>query len=299
MLHAMEELRFACTACGKCCTEPPEMTVLEATKLGDVFIPALVYRLTSLPREDNEAAFASLLPHHHFEDMPGRELVARLRESSAVRAAGAVVTEAGWDHHVSITARPWTYDPYGCPALREKECAIHERRPHTCRTVPIRYDVPAGLLVRAFRGVVDAGRASKENPFECDVSESAPVLLRDGAVVDAAYAQAREIGEGAALAEKQLAEKVLAYPLLPALRVIYPQLRRAKVISISFHGALAAAHDLGIIDTPGVKTFVAAQLALIDRELSAALARKRKEDREVTSRFRTLQAAYAAMQNAL
>jgi len=135
------------------------MTVLEAVRLGDVFVPALVYRLTSLPRDDNEAAFASLVPHPHFAEMPGRELVSRLRESTAVRAAGAVVSEAGWDHHVSITTRAWAYSP-GCPALRGKECSIHARRPHTCRTVPIRYDVPAGLLVRAFRGAVDAGRAS-------------------------------------------------------------------------------------------------------------------------------------------
>jgi Fe-S-cluster containining protein len=294
----MEEIRFACTACGKCCTEPPEMTVLEAAKLGDVFVPALVYRLTSLPRDDNEAAFASLAPHEHFKDMDGRELVRRLRESTAVRAAGAVVTEAGWDHHVSITARPWTYEPRGCPALRAKECSIHTRRPHTCRTVPIRYDVPAGLLVRAFRGVVDVGRASSD-PFECDVSENAPVLLRDGAVVDADYAKAREVGEAAALAEKTLAEKVLAYPLLPPLREIYPQLRRAKVISISFHGALAAAHDLRMIDDATLETFLTAQLALIDREISAALARKRKEDRDVTSRFRTLQAAYVSMRSAI
>ena len=294
----MDEIRFACTACGKCCTEPPEMTVLEAAKLGDVFVPALVYRLTSLPRDDNEAAFASLAPHEHFKDMDGRALVRRLRESSAVRAAGAVVTEAGWDHHVSITARPWTYEPRGCPALRGKDCSIHTRRPHTCRTVPIRYDVPAGLLVRAFRGVVDAGRASKD-PFECDVSENAPVLLRDGAVVDEDYANAREVGEAAALAEKTLAEKVLAYPLLPPLRDIYPQLRRAKVISISFHGALAAAHDLRMIDDATLKTFLTAQLVLLDREISAALARKRKEERDITSRFRTLQAAYASMQSAI
>ncbi|HEX4517589.1 MAG TPA: hypothetical protein VGH87_13110 [Polyangiaceae bacterium] len=293
----MDEVRFACTACGKCCTEPPEMTVLEAIGLGDVFVPTLVYRLTSLPREDNDAAFASLAPHEHFKEMPGRELVTRLRESTAVRSAGAVVSEAGWDHHVSITARSWGYSA-GCPALVGKECSIHTRRPHTCRTVPIRYDVPAGLLVRAFRGAVDAGRAAKD-PWECDVSESATVLLRDGAVVDPEYAKAREAGEAAALAEKSLCEKILAYPLLPPLREIYPQLRRAKVIAVSFHGALAAAHDLGMVNDAMMKTFVAAQLALLDREVTAALARKRREDRDTTTRFRTLRAAYASMQKTL
>jgi len=273
------------------------MTVLEAVRLGDVFVPALVYRLTSLPRDDNEAAFASLVPHPHFAEMEGRELVGRLRESTAVRAAGAVVSEAGWDHHVSITTRAWAYSP-GCPALRGKECSIHARRPHTCRTVPIRYDVPAGLLVRAFRGAVDAGHASKD-PWECDVSENAGVLLRDGAVVDREYAKEREAGEAAALAEKALAEKILAYPLLPPLREVYAQLRRAKVIAVSFHGALAAAHDAGLVDDAAMKTFLTAQLELLDREITAALARKRKEDRDTTSRFRTLRDAYASMQKTL
>jgi Fe-S-cluster containining protein len=297
MLREMDEIRFACTACGKCCTEPPEMTVLEAVSLGDVFVPALVYRLTSLPRDDNEAAFASLSPHPHFKDMQGRELVTRLRESTAVRAAGAVVSEAGWDHHVSITARAWGYSP-GCPALHGKECSIHTRRPGTCRTVPIRYDVPAGLLVRAFRGAVDAGRASKD-PWECDVSDDAPVLLRDGDAVDPEYRKAREAGESAALAEKALCERILAYPLLPPLREVYPLLRQRKLVSVSFHGALAATHDLGLLDDAAMKTFLAAQLSLLDREITAALARKRREDRETTSRFRTLRDAYASMQKTL
>jgi Fe-S-cluster containining protein len=300
MLRRMDELRFACTACGKCCTEPPEMTVLEATRLGDVFVPALVYRITSIPRDDNEAALASLKPHPHFKGVEGRELVARLRESSSVRSAGAVVHDAGWDHHISITARPWTYETKRCPALAadQKQCTIHERRPHTCRTVPIRYDVPAGLLVRAFRGVVDAGRASSD-PFECDVSESAPVLLRDGEVVDESYAAARKAGDEAAVAERDLAARVLQYPIMPPLKEIYPLLRQNKLVSISFHGALAAAHDLELIDDAGVKAFCAAQLALIDREIATALARKRKEDRETTSRFRTLREAYATMSSRL
>ena len=232
------------------------MTVLEAVGLGDVFVPALVYRLTSLPREDNEAAFASLAPHPHFKDMPGRELVTKLRESTAVRSAGAVVSEAGWDHHVSITARAWGYEA-GCPALRGKECAIHARRPHTCRTVPIRYDVPASLLVRAFRGAVGTGRASKD-PWECDVSESANVLLRDGEVVDPDYANARREGEAAALAEKALCELALAYPLLPPLNQVYPLLRQRKLVSVSFHGALAAANDLGLVTDAAMKTFLEA-----------------------------------------
>ncbi len=296
MLGHMEEVRFACTACGKCCTEPPEMSILEAVKLGDVFVPSIIYRLTSLPREDNEAAFASLKPHPHFAGMDPRELVSRLRESSAVRAAGAVINEAGWDHHVSITARAWIHPSPWCPALAadHRACTIHERRPSTCRTVPIRYDVPEGLLVRAFRGVVDAGIASAQK-FECDVSANAPVLIRDEKVVNPEYASARAAGIEAAIAEKELAANMLRSPLLPPIRDVYTNLRKAALLSVSFPGAVAVAYDMKMLDAGAVKKFCDAQLALLEREITAALARKRKEEREVTTRFRSLEASYRAM----
>ncbi len=298
------EIHFACTACGKCCTDPPEMTVLEAARLGDVFIPALVYRLTSVPRDDNEAGLAAFRPHRDFEGMDAKRFVAALRESTAVRAAGATVSEPGWEHYVAVTARPWIYPRDAgsawCPALGpdHKACTIYERRPHTCRTIPVRYDVPDGLLVRAYRSLVDRGIASPDH-YDCDVSSSAPVLFKgegdDAVVTDDEYLRARKAGMDAAMADKPLAAHILASPLLPPLRELFPQLRRAGVLAVSFHGALASAHDLGLIDEAAVRTFCHAQLALLDREISGALARKRKEDRDTTNRFRTLVEAYGKM----
>jgi Fe-S-cluster containining protein len=298
MLREMDEVRFACTACGKCCTEPPEMTILEAVTLGDVFVPSIVYRLTSLPRDDNEAAYASLKPHPHFEGMEGRALVARLRESTAVRAAGALITEAGWDHYVSITARAWIYPSSAgwCAAIdsSHEKCTIHDRRPSTCRTVPIRYDVPEGLLVRAFRGVVDAGIASSD-PFRCDVSKDAPVLIRGEKVVSEEYASARAEGEAAALAEKNLAGTMLRSPLLPPIKDVYAALRQSKLLSVSFPAAIAAAHDLKMLDDAAVEKFCNAQLVLLRREIAAAVARRRKDERDVTTRFRALETSYRMM----
>lgn len=301
----MTDIHFACTACGKCCTDPPEMTVLEALGLGDVFVPALVYRLTSVPRDDNEAGLASLSPHRDFEGMDRRRFVAALRDSTAVRAAGATVSEPGWDHYIAVTARPWTYPAPDaarfCPALGadRKLCTVYEKRPHTCRTIPVRYDVPEGLLVRAFRGVVDRGIASADR-YECDVSAGAPAFLRgqnddEATLVDASYLEARKAGMDAAMADKPLAARILSSPLLPPLRELFPQLRRAGVIGVSFHGALASAHDLGLVDDAGVRAFCASQIALIEREIAGALERKRREDRDTTGRFRTLVEAYRKM----
>ncbi len=272
------------------------MTVLEAAHLGDVFVPSLVYRLTSLPKDDNEAAFASLAPHQHFKGMDGHELVVKLRQSSAVLGAGAFVSEPGWEHHISVTARPWSYAEHPCPALGSdgKLCTIHTRRPYTCQTVPVRYDVPAGLLVRAFRGVVDAGIASVDR-FECDVSNAAPVLIRDGEIVDPEYATARNKGAEAAIAEKALCARILSSPLMPPIKEVYTHLRRSNLVSVSFHGAVAVAHELGLLDDAAVGAFCEAQLVLLEREIARALGRKLKAERETTSRFRTLIAAYETM----
>ena len=183
-----------------------------------------------------------------------------------------------------------------CPALEHahEKCTIHDRRPSTCRTVPIRYDVPEGLLVRAFRGVVDAGIASSD-PFRCDVSSDAPILLRDGKVVNEEYAAARAEGERAALAERELAGYMLRSPMLPPIKDVYSNLRQQKLLSVSFPGAIAAMHDLKLVDDDGVEKFCNAQLALLAREVGAALARKRKEEREITTRLRALESSYQAM----
>jgi len=215
------------------------------------------------------------------------------------------VSEPGWDHYVAVTVRPWTYPARDgdrwCPALGadRKQCTIYERRPHTCRTIPARYDVPDALLVPAFRGFIDRGLASADR-YECDVSSSAPAFLRgetdEGAtLVESSYLEARKAGMDAAMADEPLAARILASPLLPPLRELFPQLRRAGLIAVSFHGALASAHDLGLVDDAGVRAFCSGQLALLEGEIAAAVQRKRKEDRDTTGRFRTLLAAYREM----
>src|ERR1700690_1406057 len=44
-------IRFACTACGKCCNDTPTMSVIEAFDLADVFLAGPVLRFSPL-RED-------------------------------------------------------------------------------------------------------------------------------------------------------------------------------------------------------------------------------------------------------
>lgn len=297
-MTASETLHFACTECGKCCAEAPEMSLIEAIDLGDVFVPALSYKLTRLPKDDNEAGFASIRVHSDFEGMSAREFVACVRESLAVVAGTPLTGEQGWDSFVALTARAWHYPRVGCPALVGKRCSVHERRPATCRTVPVRYDVPDSLLVRAFHATVTRGKAAPD-PYECDTSSAAPVFIEGGKLKDEAYAKDRARGQEAAMAEKDLAAKVLTSPYLPPLQEVVDRLRKAGPFSTSFHAVVMHAHELGKLDKAKTLTFARAQRKLLAREVDAAIARKRPDEREWTKRFRALDAAYESIEKSL
>ena len=294
----MSVLHFACTECGKCCSEAPEMSLIEAMRLGDVFIPAIAYRLTRLPKEDNDAGIASIKLNADFEGTDPRDFLKSVRDSIAVRAGTAITGEHGWDSFVFVSARAWHYKRIGCPALKGKLCTVHDRRPSTCRTVPARYDVPESLLVRSFHGMVTRGK-TMPNPYECDTSESAPAFFRDDVLVDDAYVKDRAAATEAAMGERELAAKILTSPLLPPPQEIVQRLRNSGPFTISFHAAVVHARELGKIDTPAALSFCDSQMALIEREVAAALLRKRRDERDWTSRFRTLQAAYQSLKKSL
>lgn len=293
-----EALHFACTECGKCCGEAPEMSLLEALALGDVFIPSVAYKLTRFPKDDNEAGYASLTLHSDFAGMDPRDFVKALRDSVAVRAGLEVTGEPGWEAYLFITARPWHYKRVGCPALDGKRCTIHERRPFTCRTVPVRYDVPEALLVRAFHGTVTRGKAAAD-PYECDTSNAAPVFLQDGKLVDPAYTRDRETAIEKAIAEKELAARLVTSPYLPPPREVIDRLRKQGPFSVSFHAAVLHALELGKIDKPAARAFCEAQIAQIEREVDKAITRKRSDERDWTTRFRGLLEAYRSALRAI
>ncbi len=295
-----ETLHFACTECGKCCSEAPEMSLLEALSLGDVFIPSVAYKLTRLPKEDNEAGYATLKLHPDFEEMSPRDFVKALRESVAVKAGIEVTGEPGWDAFVFITSRPWHYQRASCPALDAdgKRCTVHARRPSTCRTVPVRYDVPEALLVRAFHGTVTRGKAAKD-AFLCDTTNKAPAFIKDGKLVDAAYAEDRESAVQRAIAEKELASRLIVSPYLPPAREVIERLRKHGPFSVSFHAAVLHAKELGKIEDAAARAFCEKQIARIDAEVDKAISRKRPDEREWTTRFRGLADAYRSALRAL
>ena len=165
--------RFACTACGKCCTRGPEMELGEATALADRFIVRLLFKLHSLPpgkASDEANRYVTYFSAH--EDRAEKRTL-----------------------HLTISALPVHGETGGCPALNNSRCGIYDRRPLSCRTVPFHYSrSPAALA-----GYLD--QFVKTPGYLCDTSPSAPVVLRSGKVTDPAVEMAR--AEALALAQTE------------------------------------------------------------------------------------------------
>jgi Fe-S-cluster containining protein len=70
-----------------------------------------------------------------------------------------------------------------CPALAEDgRCQIYKRRPHMCRAVPFNHELDARLAMRVF---------NRQHRHDCDWSSTAPVVMRNGQIVDPQYAADR------------------------------------------------------------------------------------------------------------
>jgi len=293
-------VRFACTACGKCCSTPPETTILEAISLGDVFVAALRYRVSRVLKGERAYVVANTHVEPEFADLDRAEYYDATR-AQLERVAVRIGFDATSDVFITISATAWAYprDSKGCPALAAdgKACTIHERRPLTCRTVPARYDIPDRLLSRALKKIVDHGR--KELAYECDVSDAAPVFIEGDTITDAGYVRDREAALSAIDGERKLHERILNSARLPKPQDILRASGPHMDISVSFPAVVIEALETGAIDPPAARAFSEKQIALASAAVKRALARQDKAERECTTRFRKLIESYETIVKAL
>ena len=131
------------------------------------------------------------------------------------------------------------------------------------------------------------------------MSNAAPLFLKGGALTDKTYAADREAGLAAAEKEKPLAERLLRSPMLPQPKQVLEAIGAQSSMSVSFFGAAVEARNAELIDEATLKKFCESQLALIDRDTAAAVARRDKSERDWTKRFRSLEDAYRSIARGL
>lgn len=265
------ELRFACTSCGACCNRSPEVALSEAAALADIFVFRLMFRLYELPRTlaDHLASGAAAAGSGE-EFYESRRLLAAFaarKYSSRRRHGGKIV-----DHMRYLTISALTLDAGSgaCTALSGGRCAIYERRPLACRTIPFHYSRPEASAERVLKAFVGTPG------FGCDTSAGAPVVLEAGRIVDPEARRARDEAMDLAGHDRRWSEAILRRLKTGSGNDALPSLREIEAAApfgattISMRVAWQIAAEAGVIGALDCRALIAAQAEVIDRELASA-----------------------------
>lgn len=265
-------LRFACTACGKCCNRSPEVELSEAAALADVFVFRLMFRFYALPRtlsdylRERPAELNASEVFYQRRRLLGAH--AAHKRPLKIRRNGRAVE---YTQCLTISALSLNTRPGACSALEGNRCVIYSRRPYACRAVPFHYsrvDASAESDLAAF--VATQG-------YGCDTGESAPIVTRSGRIVDESAKQTR--AEALSISEKDglwrdaiVRRMKSASPddaSMPSLREIEAT-ASVGAATTSMRVAWEIAVDAGLLAAEEYRRLIASQLALIDRELAVA-----------------------------
>lgn len=259
----MNERRFACTQCGKCCNRPPEVELGEASALADVFAWQLMFRLYSLPNslagyltpaDQREQASAE-----YFETRRLLGTFAAYSYRAKARVDGRLAERS---FYLSISALALDLGAGSCSALRDSRCGIYPRRPLSCRTVPLHYSRGLAFAERDF----DAFVAIPQHA--CDTGTSAPALFSNGQIAVPEIVEARVDAARQAEADrpwKQAIVKAMKRGTfgLPTLGQIEENAGRG-VLTVPMRQAWFVALSAGLIDQAMFDHLIAAQLTLLD-----------------------------------
>lgn len=268
--EARRERRFACTQCGACCNRSPEVLLSEAAALADVFVFRLMFRLYELPRT-LAGYLASPIPAAgpaaYYESKRLLTAFAASRYSVKRRHGGKAVE---YRKYLTISALTLDTRSGTCSALSGGRCGIYERRPLACRTVPFHYSRPEASAETELEAFVAT------TGYGCDTTASAPVVLEGGRIVDPRSRRARSDALELSEHDRRWQEAILrrlktgsGNGSLPGLREIEAS-AALGVTTTSMRVAWQIAAESGVIGAEQCRTLVAAQAALIDRELAAA-----------------------------
>ena len=268
---------FACTLCGKCCNRSPEVELSEASALADLLVFRLMFRLYQMPRSPERGADSALF----YEKK-------RLLAAHAARKFPKKVVRGGKPvevvNYLMISALALDTTPGACAALSDNRCSIHERRPLTCRTVPLHYSRPERLAA------CDLDAFVATPGYRCDTGEAAALFVKDGRIVDVETLQARS--DANALAERDLPWKEAIVRRmkfdgegLPSLQDVEANAGFAA-ITTSMRLGWEIAADTGLLSPPDYRSLMVRQLATIESELGRLSGSDSETLREMRSEYK-------------
>lgn len=277
-----ERYAFRCSACGKCCNSPPAMTLDELFHHERRFIGCLTVQEAPAPLPAGARLGGVAIPEATAAEWR------QLHEALCVTHAG---------RPLRLATRAYDYPSLGrCPALQDDgACAIHhDRKPGMCQAVPLEPELPDGLqrivLHRRTAEAAYFGAAC----LQTDGPE-ADALVAGERVVASAGRQALDRQRRQRMEEAQDWGRPLAARLAPALAAALQgrslsagHLTLSLVPVLALRSARSAQARRRCID------YARAQVELIDAGVDAALVRRDKADRAVTTELRRFAAQYRA-----
>lgn len=199
-----EERRFSCTSCGKCCDRGPEMELSEATALAETLVTSLLFKAHSIPLSERTEQAAQWW-REQGSRIPLRAAFEEKRRHTALFASRRRSERRnGREVYLEISAIVDDYGGGRCPALTNGLCGIYERRPLTCRTVPLHYSRQPSVL----QSYIDQFTATPG--YECDTTGS-PVILRGSSIVSPDLRHYRERAVEMAKADRKWKEQMLSF----------------------------------------------------------------------------------------
>ncbi|MFT4174589.1 MAG: hypothetical protein QM639_18630 [Rhodocyclaceae bacterium] len=278
-------LSFHCSACGKCCDSPPQMSLPELFRHQDTFIGSLALRQVARP-------------HAGARIGDGAEI--HLVDTAQAAAFDVLADELLWwsadgQRCVALHAQAIDYASRAqCPALREDgRCGVHAAgKPAMCEVVPLDPWAPDLL-----QGVV-LSRSARRAPFAdagciADTATGTHALLfADRRITDTAHADAMVRLRTALASERRHWGDEVAAQLGPHLMSAAP---RTGIRTLSLVPALRIIGDASSASRARCIDYIRAQRTLIARQIDLAVARRQSRDRAMTEELRGHARAYGEL----
>ena len=245
------------------------MELSEATTLSDTFITSLIFNLHSVPLNER-AAHAVSWWREQGSRIPLRAAIKeKHRHSMLFSSYRESERRREREIFISISAIVDDYGGGTCPSLKDARCGIYERRPLTCRTVPLHYSRPPSALLAYL------DQFTSTPGYECETT-TAPVILDGNTIVAPEIKADRGHAVVLAKADRPWKEQMLSLmggqesadrAGLPSIDNIYDNFENGYATFVPMIVAWNIAKDSGLISAMTFGEICRRQVALIKGEI--------------------------------
>jgi Fe-S-cluster containining protein len=254
------------------------MELSEATALADVFITQLLFRIHAIPTTVHTARAQDWLAASGSSAALGRAIVEAHRHAEKFAALGDVGAD-GWTRYLVLSALPMQVTTGRCPALTGGRCGIYERRPHACRTAPFHYSRPDSALAAALEQFV------ARPDYRCRSDSESPMALRNGVIVDPAFAASRKDAMDLQETEKPWRRAIAAALTgphsgefgLPGYRDVFMNSRLGRATGVPMKTAWMIGQAVGVFSSAQIQDILAKQIELLRVEGASETEAARRE----------------------